>query len=258
MATRIRKSKMRIVQVLTTAPVNKIYDYLAPDGMGLEVGDYVLAPLGPRAVPGVVWAVKDQTDSPSAKLKVLLEKYDLPSMSGEMRGFIDWVAKYNMAPCGSVLKMAVSVPQGLEAPKPLTGYVLAEETSFSPSAFLSRNPHLVGAKKILSDGLPRRLSELSREAGISSSAIKTLLKNQVIVAVDLFAKAPCMTPDPDFQKLKLSPEQKSAALALTDCLKQKKFETFLLDGVTGAGKTEVYFEAIAETIHSGQQSLVLL
>ena len=249
---------MRIVQVLTTAPVNKIYDYLAPDGMGLEVGDYVLAPLGPRAVPGVVWAVKDQTDSPSAKLKVLLEKYDLPSMSGEMRGFIDWVAKYNMAPCGSVLKMAVSVPQGLEAPKPLTGYVLAEETSFSPSAFLSRNPHLVGAKKILSDGLPRRLSELSREAGISSSAIKTLLKNQVIVAVDLFAKAPCMTPDPDFQKLKLSPEQKSAALALTDCLKQKKFETFLLDGVTGAGKTEVYFEAIAETIHSGQQSLVLL
>lgn len=261
METRIRKCKMRVAQVLITAPVDKLYDYMSPEGLSLEVGDYVLVPVGTRSVAGVVWSFSDRADVPVAKLKTILQKYDVPSMTGETRAFLDWVAKYNMALRGAVLKMAIPVLQGLEPPQPLTGYILREED-------LRRDhPHLpdgaegeTGRKivELLSDGLPRRLSELSRSAGVSASVIKTLVKRQVIQTIDLFAKPPCGSPDPQFQTLTLSPEQRRAASAVIQCLGQKTFETFLLDGVTGAGKTEVYFEAVAEGLRKGQQALILL
>lgn len=242
---------MPFCSVLVTSPVDKAYDYAIPDGMTVEVGDYVLVPLGPRAVHGVVWAVSDVSDVPPARVKNILEKYDLPPMDPVMRQFIDWVARYNLAPKGAVLKMALSVPQALEMPQPMTGYVLGDGQ-------IDLNEAQKRVVAISQDGLPRRLAEISKAADVSSSVIKTLVKHRVLEAIDLFAKAPCAKPDPKFDVPQLSIGQQGAADEILSAVRAHKAQTFLLDGVTGAGKTEVYFEAIAEIIHQGKQALILM
>ena len=242
---------MPFCSVLVTSPVEKTYDYLIPEGMELGAGDYVLVPLGPRAVQGVVWAVSQQSDVPESKVKAVLQKHDLPAMSDQMREFIAWVARYNLAALGAVLKMAISVPQALEPSQPLTGYVTGEKT-------IDLNPAQKKVVALLEDGLPRRLSEIEKQAEVSSSIVKTLVKHGVVAAVDLFAKAPCSNPDPDFLHVELSKDQSLAADQIVNAVGQDKSACFLLDGVTGSGKTEVYFEAIAEILKRGHQALILM
>jgi len=241
--------------------VDKAYDYLIPEGMELGLGDYVTVPLGARAVYGVVWAIGGAGDVPSSKLKSVLEKHDLPAMDDIQRNFIDWVANYNMERRGSVLKMALSVPKALEPAQPMTGYVLKE----IPSPYLDKNlpqdERLLLSSKIitlLEDGLPRRLSEITQATGSSNSSIKTLVKHGVLESIDIFAKAPCSHPNPNFLKNTLTPEQDIASNKIIKRIEEEGFETFLLDGVTGSGKTEVYFEGIAKIISEKRGQVLIL
>jgi primosomal protein N' (replication factor Y) len=235
-----------VCSVLVTSPVEKAYDYLIPEGMELGLGDYVTVPLGARAVHGVVWALGGADNVPSAKMKAVLQKHDLPPMEQVQRSFIDWVAAYNMERRGSILKMAVSVPQALEPPQPMTGYILTENKA-TP----------VGAE-VLEDGLPRRLSEITSLTGLSASKIKTLVKHGILNAIDIFAKAPCSNPDPNFAPKNLTKEQDVAAAKIISRIDKGGFETFLLDGVTGSGKTEVYFEGIAKILSQKTGQILIL
>lgn len=247
------ESKMAVCKVLVTSPVEKTYDYLAPEGMEVGVGDYVTVPLGPRSVTGVVWDVAVTAEIDSDKLKSILIRHDLPSMKDSLRRFLDWVAQYNMVARGAVLKMAVPVTEALEPPEPLTGYVISELQNDKKSS--STHEKIIA---LLEDGLPRRLAEITKQTGTSPSTLKTLVKHGLLQTVDLFASVPCVSPRADHLVRHLTPEQKVAYSKITDALNQNKFETFLLDGVTGSGKTEVYFEAISDIIRAGKQALILM
>lgn len=240
----------QICSVLVTSPVDKAYDYLIPEGMEIEIGDYVTVPLGARAVHGVVWALGGASEVASSRLKAVLQKHDLPPMPEMQRKFVDWVAQYNMESRGGVLKMAVSVPQALEPPQPLTGYVLGDGKTSHEKA-----DKIVA---LLEDGLPRRLSEITQQSGCSASTVKTLVKHGVLQAINIFAKAPCAHPNPDFAPKNLTPEQHKAADKIVVRLGKGGYETFLLDGVTGSGKTEVYFEGIAEILKEGRGQVLIL
>ena len=245
----------RICSVLVTSPVEKAYDYLIPEGVELGRGDYVTVPLGARAVHGVVWGLRGDgggaDNVPFAKMKSIIQKHDLPPMDETQMNFIDWVANYNMERRGSVLKMALSVPQALEPAQPMTGYVLGAG-EYAPDK----------TKKIIDlmqDGYPRRLSEITQATDVSASTIKTLVKHGVLQAIDIFAKAPCANPNPDFAPKNLTQEQHIAADKIIARIDVGGFETFLLDGVTGSGKTEVYFEGIAKIItETSGQVLILM
>jgi primosomal protein N' (replication factor Y) len=249
------ESKMKICSVLVTSPVDKAYDYLIPDGVELGVGDYVTVPLGVRAVHGVVWAVGGVGDVPISKMKSVIQKHDVPPMDAVQRNFIDWVANYNMERRGAVLKMAVSVPQALEPPEPMTGYVLINHTK----ALSPRGRGLgEGGLDLIFDGLPRRLSEITKLTGLSSSKIKTMVKRGILEVVDIFAKPPCFNPNPNFAPKNLTFEQEQAAQKINVRIDKGGFETFLLDGVTGSGKTEVYFESIAKIITEKRGQVLIL
>lgn len=244
------ESKMKICSVLVTSPVDKAYDYLIPEGVELGVGDYVTVPLGARAVHGVVWAVGGVGDVAISKMKSIIQKHDVPPMDSVQRNFIDWVATYNMERRGAVLKMALSVPQALDPPEPMTGYILSNNA-------LSPQGRGLG-EGVLEDGLPRRLSEITKLTGLSSSKIKTMVKHGILEVVDIFAKAPCSNPNPHFAPKNLSVEQEQAAQKINLRIDKGGFETFLLDGVTGSGKTEVYFESIAKIISEKRGQVLIL
>src|SRR5688572_25786484 len=110
--------------VLVPYPVDKAYDYTVPAGLNLQPGDYVCVPLGKREIPGVVWGA-GEGGVPSAKMKSIISKYDLPPMPETQRKFLDWMAAYTMSAKGAILKMALSVPKALETPKPTFGYKAA-------------------------------------------------------------------------------------------------------------------------------------
>src|SRR3954452_21575356 len=93
------------------------YDYALPQGTDggstPALGAFVSVPLGRRSVTGVVWGGGDARIDP-AKLKQIEAALPVPALPEISRRFIEWVASYNMAPLGSVLRMAMSVPDALE------------------------------------------------------------------------------------------------------------------------------------------------
>ncbi|HHI81556.1 MAG TPA: primosomal protein N', partial [Rhizobiales bacterium] len=96
----------RIASILLPLALDQPYSYLVPAGMELEAGDYVKAPLGPRQVEGVVWAMGNSPPK-GTTLRKVTERFDLPAMPAVHRKFIDWVAAYYLSPPGMVLRSAM-------------------------------------------------------------------------------------------------------------------------------------------------------
>jgi len=249
-----------VIAALVPYPFDKAYDYALPQGLQVSIGDYVCVPLGKREIPGVVWGAAAQ-DVPSVKIKAVVSRYDLPPMPEAHRKFISWVADYTMSPLGSVLKMAVSVPAALETEKPGKGYRIASVFTDRQSEKLFRQnllPKHQAVLDVLSDGSVLRASEITEAADCLPAIIKTLVSKGILESVELHTSAPCRNPDPHRAGPELSDHQKAAAHQLVDQVQSCTYAAILLDGVTGAGKTETYFEAVAQALRQNKQALILL
>ena len=245
---------MSIKSVLVPYPVEKAYDYSVPEGVELEEGDYVIAPLGARNVAGVVWGGGGSEKVSATKLKAVYSKYDLPSMPEAHRKFLSWAAHYTMSPSGSFLKLCLSVPSALETPKEIKAFVIGavkeDEQGLSPPA--------KRVLKIAADGLARKASELANEAGCGAGVIKTLAAKGYLKEISVPHAPPCRNPDFERKGATLTPAQDKAAKFLIGEVEKNIYGASLLDGVTGSGKTEVYFEAVAAAMKAGKQALILL
>ena len=244
----------RTVSVLVPYPVDKAYDYLVPANVRVQAGDYVTVPLGKREITGVVWGA-GAGEVAADKLKAVIERLNLPPMPEVHRTFIDWVAAYTLSPKGSVLKMSLSAPGAFAPPKPAMGYRI------SPYANLDSKGLSEARKKILvlmQDGQVRRAAEIETMTGASASVVKGLAEKKLLDEVELLRPYPCIHPGLDRPGPDLSAAQKGAAEILKSQIGAGAFKATLLDGVTGAGKTETYFEAVAECLCKGQQVFILL
>ena len=246
------------VRVLVPYPVDRAYSYAVPDGIEAKPGDYVTVPLGGRHVPGVVWEEKESEGEKKfdpSKLKAIITGYDFPPMPKVQRDFIDWTAQYNMAPKGFVLKMSLPVPGALEPPKAAQGF---RAVRLNEKTIKGLSPQRQKVLEALSDGHPRRASELAEIAGCTPAVVNGMAKAGILEKAPILSASPCRNPDADRQGFSLSQAQEQAAAELCGFVRDGGFHAALLDGVTGAGKTEVYFEAIAEALKKGRQALLLL
>ena len=239
------------VGVLLPLPLAGAYDYRIPRGMALSEGDFVRVPFGARQVAGVVWGPGSDAIGED-RLKDVLDRCDVPPLPPESRRFVHWVSGYTVHSLGSVLRMVMSIPEALQPPKPTTAYVLSQP----PDDDTRLTPARRRVLDVLADGPPRSAPELAREAGVGTSVIKGLAGAGLIAAVE---RRPVPPPLPDWRRPgpTLSPAQTRAAQELRRAV-GGGFAVTLLDGVPGSGKTEVYFEAIAEALEQGRQALVLL
>jgi primosomal protein N' (replication factor Y) len=237
--------------VMLPLPLDRAYDYRVPDGIALPPGAWVAVPIGPRTLIGVAWGPGDP-EVPEEKLKAVEEVLPAPPMPPALRRFIAWVAAYTLNPVGAVLRMAMSVPEALGHPRARTAYVRGSATPDRMTPARSR------VLALLADGVPREGPDLAREAGVGASVLKGLVAAGAVAPVALPERLPFATPDPSRPGPILSPDQGAAAADLVAKVTAGGPSVTLLDGVTGAGKTEVYFEAIAAALARGRQALVLL
>ncbi|HEX6842390.1 MAG TPA: primosomal protein N' [Stellaceae bacterium] len=246
------------LSVLLPLPLAGVYDYLAPRAWVPAPGDFVVVPLGNRQLLGVAWG-KPTGEVAAAKLKTVIERLPAPPMRDELRRLIDWVASYTLAPPGAVLRMAMSVPDALEPARMLVGYALSERgraaLAASPGSLTPARRRVLEA---LVEGPPAPAADLARRAGCGAGVVRGLASQGLVEPLDLPSRP--LPPAPDWRRSgpDLSAAQQAAADDLVAKVKQGGFSVTVLDGVTGSGKTEVYFAAIAAALARGKQVLVLL
>ncbi len=245
---------MTRARVLLLNPALGPLDYRVAQGMAAAPGSIVLAPLGPRQLVGVVWEEEHMPSDAEVgdnRLRNLLQVYDVPPIGAPLRRLIEWTANYYLAPPAAVLRMSLSSAAALEGAPTVTEYRLTGKSPDKLTVQRAQALERIGERQ----GLIRELATI---ADVSDGVIRGLVKLGAIEAVEVSLETPFLRPDPDFAQPLLSDEQSAAADWLVSAVKAQSFAPVLLDGVTGSGKTEVYFEAIAEALRMGRQTLVLL
>ena len=227
------------------------YDYKLPSGVAATRGLVVSAPLGPRESLGVVWG-KAEGAVGDNRLKEATPLDGNPMLPAGLCDFVDWVAQYTLTPPGLVLAMALRSRQAFEPEIPRIAYAKGEST---PKRL---TPARTRVLEIAADGLARSVPQLAEEANATPAVVRGLIDAGALVEVALPEFPPFAVPDPGFAPPKLDTEQDLAAHLLRSGVAAHRFAVSLLDGVTGSGKTETYFEAVAEALRQGRQALILL
>ena len=244
---------------------------------------------------GPTVALNGEKPVPEHRLRSIIAIIDTPPMREDIRRLIDWIAAYTLSFPGEVMRMALRVLQPETGPAagwsraptvdavpsadarraapgaarddaaPETVPIAEVRPATHGSAFAKAAPgtvRITDARRRILDRLaiaePRTTPDLAREAGVSAAVIRGMADVGLLRSAPLPFHQPFLPPNPDHPGPELSPDQLDAAATLRASVAARAFSVTLLDGVTGSGKTEVYFEAIAQSLREGRQALVLL
>ncbi len=241
------------VRVLIPLPLEGPYDYLCPEDCRAPPirGTHVLVPLGPRTVRGVVWG-PGTDDLDTVRLKPVTDILDAPPLPDQVCAFVDWVSAYTLSAPGAVLALALRAPSALQ-PAPEKRLLRR-----APGAVARLTPARQRVLAVADDGQARTAAALAEAAAASSGVVKGLVDAGALVPVSVSEDAPLPVPSADGPARVLSNQQAAAAQTLSEAVRARHFSPILLDGVTGSGKTEVYFEAVAQALRGPGQVLILL
>jgi len=227
-------------------------DYAVPAGLEVTPGDAVAVPLGPRTITGVVWDEGRLAgrEVEARKLRPIAGKLDMPPLSAPLRRLCEWVADYYLAPLAAVVRM-VWPSVAFLGDREVTEYRLS-----GPLPARMTPERQIAAGKL--DGRQGIIRDLVRIAGVSEAVVRGLVKAGTLVPERVGAAGDPLVPDADFAPPVLEDAQAAAAAAIAEAVAAGGFAPFLLEGVTGSGKTEVYFEGVAAALRRGGQALVLV
>ncbi|MDA8802460.1 primosomal protein N' [Amylibacter sp.] len=241
-----------LVSILTTQPIDRLLDYKAPKE-GVKLGSYVEVPLGPRKVIGVVWC-EGKGDYDKNKIRTISNILDVPEMRPEMMEFLSRAGRYTLTPMNGMLKLATRAPGLANPPSMKTVYIKgdAEVDRMTPA-----RERVLNTLRDTTD-MQFTAKELTESAKVSISVIKGLVSQGVILELESPRDTPYAHLDPFFTSQKLTFDQKTAGETLRKNIRLNEYNTTLLRGVTGSGKTEVYLEAVSECLLLGKQALILI
>jgi primosomal protein N' (replication factor Y) len=240
------------VDVLVPVALDHTYSYRMPRGMELAPGDIVAVPLGARQTIGVVWASNVSIDARlHNRMKDVELKLEYPPLAPELRKFVEWVSDYTLSPRGMVLRMCLRMGD-LSPAREKVGVRLAGPPPKRMTAARVR------VLQLLADGMLRTKAEAAHEAGVSAGVVNGLIDEGALESLTLPPEPVARQPDPDHDVPEFTDAQRQAVDALRATVANSGFSATLVDGVTGSGKTEVYFEAVAEAIRRNRQVLILM
>lgn len=239
------------VRVAVAVPLDRAFDYSLEGMSDLPRGKIVSVPFGPRERPGIVLG-PGGGDVPPESLKPVTGIAPLPPLSAAFVDFLERVAVWTMAPIGAVVKMALSQPRALRPP--------SQKKLYRRPAEPPEGERLTEARRRVRDVLDLAgalpAPELQREAGVSAGVVTAMATAGSLEVLLVSDEAP--PPQPETRPgLPLTADQTAAAAQIASGL-GSGFAPTLLDGVTGSGKTEVYFDAVERVLAGGGQVLILL
>ena len=253
---------MKIVRVALAVPLPRLFDYLAPDDVLLQIGMRVLVPFGTQKRVAIVADFPTKSDVPEDKLKDILQPLDLaPLFTPVYWDWLHWSANYYQAGLGDVLFQALPVKlrNGESAVKNDRTFWRITDAGKNglEQGLLKRSKKQLEALQCLSE------TDLEKGNNDFSSAIWSALKakgfiEEITIQTKPLSWQQSLGDNPIVNAENRLTLNKQQALAFSQLLFHSGFNVWLLDGVTGSGKTEIYLQYIEEILKSGKQVLVLV
>lgn len=253
---------MPIFELAMPVPLRRTFDYLAPPQLtpeqlaGLRPGSRVLAPFGRRKLVGILVAIKAHSELADELLKPALEVLDgEASLEPDMLALAQWAAGYYQHPIGEALlgALPVALRKGESIPALTeTRWQLTPEGKGLPEGALRRARQQARLLALLQATAPISRPQL-REAGLGTATLKALIEKGLVEEVEVDCAE--LTPPSAQPALALNAEQRHAVDSVTA---SGGFHCFLLEGITGSGKTEVYLQVIQHCLGRGEQALILI
>ncbi len=252
-----------ILRIALDTPLRRLFDYLAPADVAATdfvPGKRIRVPFGRRRLTGMLMEVAERSAVPPHKLKPALEILDSePLLDSNLLGFLEWAAEYYHHPIGEVIAAALPLP--LRTGRP------AE--------------HVEERWQLTATGRDRGLAELGNRAPRQRAILQRLLRQGAFTASELAATSPrwrealrqlvrrgwVESIETPRDSVAAASWTARAGPTLTDAQTQvvsailrasDRFGAWLLDGVTGSGKTEVYLRVVQDVVSRGRQALVLV
>ena len=255
------KDSAVLCQVAVPVPIRRgqmqIYDYFAGPAANCAVGSIVKAPLAGREIWGIVVGHDQKADIGAARLKAVISLADVPALSEQTLRFLQAVSRWTLAPFGSVMRLMLNTPSAFLPPP--------EQTVFHLSAQIPDGVRLTPQRQrvisFLQSAPPLPLADLSREVGVSASVIKGLADDGALIRSSQPRQiAPSRGVVPPGAELRGKFTLTSAQQHIADGIDKlaDAFSVHLIDGITGSGKTEVYFDQVVKQVAAGKQVLILL
>src|SRR5437763_8993283 len=185
-------------------------DYRVPEGMNVEPGSIVVAPLGPRQLLGVAWEQErlPTNEVSDSRLRPLAGLVAVPPIAAQLRRLCEWTADYYLAPLASVLRMVLPSSAALEGSRQLIEY---RPTGIAPGRLTPQREKALAAL----EGRQGPIRELADHAGVSDGVLRGLVNAGALEAVAVDADRPLACPDPDFARPDLNGDQRDAAASLS-------------------------------------------
>ena len=250
-----------IATVVLPDGVDKPLDYLVPESLAatVEPGRRVRVPLGRGDRDRMAYCVAVRTgELPPVPLKTVLGvEDDRPLLSRRMLDLTRWMAERWMARWGDVLEAVL--PAGVRARQKVRVQPLVVATGATPE----RRPTTGQARALAAAATPVAVDDLVESAGVSRAVVKRLLALGLLAETGT-VEHPALRSAAARERIRherpteLSPAQQAALEAIREPMRTGRHETIVLFGVTGSGKTEVYLQAVEETIAAGRQAIVLV
>lgn len=242
-----------IISVYLPLKIEESYTYKVPQGLKLCAGDIVVVPLRNKEIIGIVFGEAKNINFDESKIRYVLQKAsNIPSLRPELMEFLLFLAKYNLANIGAVIKMAINIA-GFDFDS--TQEIVSINTQNIDNLKITPKRQQVIDTLNKHNGLEKNL--LIETAGVSRAIINTLIKEEFL-KIDEEFKVSNFQENLNYTPVALLEEQKATVENIQSYFSSDDFKVGVLQGLPGSGKTEVYFEAVNSFLKEGKQVLILL